>query len=201
MALKHHAAPQFFWSLDSPREGAPRRAPAVSRFAARARIGETSSFECSQPRPGARFLAGSRRPCQNGAGQPRNGVREGLGWVEPSRTESRGTTVPRNPPIFGATLHVSLILPGPPAKSSTARPAQRRKGRPGPLRTKLWRGHDFGETFPRFGSRFQWPGRAVWIGVRPCGRRDRVEQAHRGRWGFKMLTNARLCSVMPFFVL
>ena len=27
--------------------------PAVSRFAARARIGETSSFECSQPRPGA----------------------------------------------------------------------------------------------------------------------------------------------------
>ena len=104
MALKHHAAPQFFRSLDPPREGAPRRAPAVSRFAARARIGETSSFECSQPRPGARFLAGSRRPCQNGAGQPRNGVREGLGWVEPSHTESPRTMVRRNPPILGATL-------------------------------------------------------------------------------------------------
>ena len=25
--------------------------------------------------------------------------------------------------------------------------------------------HDFGGTFPRFGSRFLWPGRAVWIGV------------------------------------
>ena len=47
MALKHHAAPQFFWSLDPPREGAPRRAPAVSRFAAQPRIGKTWVFECS----------------------------------------------------------------------------------------------------------------------------------------------------------
>ena len=55
MALKHHAAPQFFRIPDPPREGAPGRPPAAGRFAAQPRIGKTWVFERSQPRPGARF--------------------------------------------------------------------------------------------------------------------------------------------------
>ena len=98
--------------------------------------------------------------------------------------------------------YVLPSLPGPPAKSSTAKPAQGRKGCPGPLRTKLWRQHDFGGTSPTFGSRILWLARAVWIGVRPC---DRPGPGLKGGTedggGFRMLTDARLCSLMPFFVL
>ena len=162
-----------------------RRAPTAGCFAAQPRIGETWVSKCSQPRPGARFLAGLRRPCQNRAGQPRNVVREGLGWVERSHAESRATRCGATLRFFvqPSLLYVSLSLPGPPAKSSTARPAQRRKGRPGALRTKLWRGHDFGGTLPRFGSRFC--GREVQCGLASdaVAARDRVEAAHRGRCG------------------
>ena len=73
--------------------------------------------------------------------------------------------------------YVSPSLPGPPAKSSTAKPAQRRTGCPGPLRTKLWRQHDFSGTFLTFGSRILWLERAVRIVVRPC---DRPGPGRRG---------------------
>ena len=50
MALKHHAAPQFFWISKPPSEGAPRRPPAATRSATRPRTGESPISECALPR-------------------------------------------------------------------------------------------------------------------------------------------------------
>ena len=65
MALKHHAAPQFFWILNPPGEGAPRRHPAAARFATRPRTSESPSV----PRLGfehesGQFAAALSNRCQ-----------------------------------------------------------------------------------------------------------------------------------------
>ena len=57
MALKHHAAPEFFRILRPPGEGAPRRPPSAARFASGPRTGATLDFKhrprlCLAPVPG-----------------------------------------------------------------------------------------------------------------------------------------------------
>ena len=44
MALKHHAAPQFFWILGPPAGIVPRRPPAAGRFASRPRTDASPIF-------------------------------------------------------------------------------------------------------------------------------------------------------------
>ena len=130
-----------------------------------------------------------------GASQPRNVVGEGLGWVERSHPKSPNithrTTRRRFSECTLPMFHTPRRARRPKQhQPAPRRPTQRRKGRPGPLRTKLWRGHDFGGTFSRFGSRFLWPGRAVWIGVRPCGRPG------PGRRGAQRVVGGLGCSLM-----
>ena len=92
MALKHHAAPQFFWILG--RDGAPT-APGGRPFCEPTTHGCEPDFQhnprlCLNPMLGESPLA-----CRIGASQPRNVVGEGLGWVEHSHTESPGMGLPR----------------------------------------------------------------------------------------------------------
>ena len=150
--------------------------------------------------------AGSRRFCQNGAGQPRNVVREGLGWVEPSHAESPGNTVRRNPPIFSAALpmfHPACRARRP--KAAQPGPHNAEKAVPGRFAPNCGEGTISVGRSLGFGSRFQWPGRAVWIGVQPCGRpgpgRSGPQRLVGGLGCSLMLGDARLCSLMPFFVL
>ena len=118
-----------------------------------------------------------------------------MGRTQPPKiAEHRGTALPS---FFG--VHPAYLLhssPAPPAKSgpaSSRRPTLGPKGFAGPFYTKLWRQHDFSGASPRFGSRLRWSGRAVWIGVRPCGRPG------PGRRGAQRVVGGLGCSLMLAF--
>ena len=101
MALKHHAAPQFFRISDPPRKGAPGpRAPAAGRFAIPPRIGETSVSE--SPSLGfehdfGRIAASLSNRCRPAPERGRGGFR--MGRTQPHGIDEPHGTAPA--PIFG----------------------------------------------------------------------------------------------------
>ena len=111
-------------------------------------------------------------------------VREGLGWVEPSHTESPRTTLRRNPPIFGATLpmfHSACRARRP--KAAQPGPRNAEKAVPGRFAPNCGEGTISVGRLLGLAQGFS--GRGVQCGLAsdPVAVRDRVEAAHRGRWG------------------
>ena len=153
MALKHHAAPQFFWIWKPPGEGAPPTPLGGRRFCHSTTHGCNPRFSTQAPPA----LSGCSGPGgQNGASQPRNVVGEGLGWVEHSHPKSPNIIEPHRLHFSGCTLpmfHTPRRARRPNQhQPAPRRPTQGRKSFAGPFHTKLWREHDFGGTSPRFGS-------------------------------------------------
>ena len=90
---------------------------------------------------------------QNGAGKPRNMVREGLGWVEHSHTES---SKPAPAPIFNTTPGcVERMFRARRPKAAQPAPRKPKKALPGRFTPNCGERTISVGTSPRFGSRFR----------------------------------------------
>ena len=187
MALKHHAAPQFFWISKPAGEGAPRqppRRPAVLRpehTPAKVRFPSVPCLGFGT------IPTDSRLPCQIGASQPRNVVGEGLGWVEHSHPKSPNITERLGADFRHALCLCFTHLAGPVGQNSTSQPREgtraAKKALPGRFTPNC------GETTISVGGSLglahDCGGRGVQCGLAsdPVPAPDRVEGGHRGWWG------------------
>jgi len=199
MALKHHAATQFFFDFQAARGGCAPTTPGGRPFCEQTTHPREPDFS-SVPRLGfehdsGRFVHALSKQCQPAPERGRGGFR--MGRTQPHGiAEHHRTALAPNFGFHPACVEW-LFRASRPKRHQPAprRAAHGAKSFAGPFHTKLWREHDFGGTFPRFGSRFLWSGRAVWIGVRPCARPGTGSKGlTEGGGGFRMLTDARFCS-------
>jgi len=119
MALKHHAAPRFFWIWKPPEKCAPRRPPSAARFASRPRTNANPNFSAQ---PALVLSACSGPGGQIGASQPRNVVGEGLGLVGHSQASRNRLGLAFRLPVFH--------LPSRARRPKVAQPARRRPAQP-----------------------------------------------------------------------